>query len=351
MKQIVLLGAGGAAGRNFKKAVDYAVALRNDDPIRWHLVDSDMSALLLYPDNPHYNYLACVPDFHGLLANFNQFDMIHSQPEEGVEYLIQYRKFNPDVAHKVFDNSMTEYTLYRDKFKCQQEWVDKMHLSFWVKDAEMVGKKEFYKRLKNQPNGKLWLRAAEGAGSRGALPVSEYIQLKGWLSYWRNQDPKMRFILSDILTGPEYAVQMLWINGDLRISQARQRIAYLFSKQMPSGQSSTPSVSMSVVYREVYDAAYKAVTSLTREPHGIYGVDMKVNLTNEELVPTEINYGRFYTTSHQYMDYTPNPLNIPYEYASYILYDKIPSLRINSLPPGIMHYRGIDSEGKLVWQT
>jgi len=348
MKNIVLLGAGGAAARNFRKAVDYGVKLEGGEPISWFLVDSDAASLHLCQDGGNQQPVV-VPDFNMFMNGFTEFDMAHSQPEEGVEYLMQYCKFNPSAAHKVFPNNINEYKLYRDKFACQKVWIDKMALNFWVDDAELISKKTFYKHLSEQENGKLWVRCSEGAGSRGALPVSEYIQLRGWISYWRSQNPSMRFIISDILPGHEYAVQMLWIDGNLQISQARQRMAYLFSKQMPSGQSSTPSVSRSVVYPEVYAAAVNAVQSLTPSPHGVYGVDMKVN-EDRQLVPTEINYGRFYTTSHQYCDYEPSPLNIPYEYVKYVLYGDVPEVRINSLPANIMHYRGIDSEGRLMWQ-
>ena len=80
---------------------------------------------------------------------------------------------------------------------------------------------------------------------------------------------------------------------------------------MPSGQSSTPSVAVLSKDLRVPTLGAAAVGAVDVKPHGIYGVDMKEDVEGN-LKVTEINVGRFYTTSdfgatmgenlpHQYM--------------------------------------------------
>lgn len=346
MDKIAILGAGGAAGRNFKKAVDLGYERINKN-VRWQLIDSDPLALELCSlderNGNEYEYHA-ISDFDEVLGAVN-FDVIHSQPEQGVEFLIHNKK---KLGSRVFHNSLEEYDIYRDKLTCQTIWRSCLDIPFWIKKTADINKKTFNRKIVNQPNGKLWVRARTGAGSRAALPVSSYKQLQGWESFWKDKDPGVELIISDMLPGDEFAVQMLWINGKLIAAQARQRVDYLFGKQMPSGQSSTPAVSKICTDQEVYYTALFALKFLTPTPHGVYGVDMKRTHCGR-IMPTEINYGRFYTTSHQWAEYTPNPLNIPFDYIQWILRGTVPSKRVNSLPDDIVHVRGLDSNGVLLW--
>ena len=66
---------------------------------------------------------------------------------------------------------------------------------------------------------------------------------------------------------------------------------------MPSGQSSTPSVARTIHDRKVYDTAYLAIKAITPNPHGIYCVDLKES-SDQNIIPLEVNYGRFFTTSN-----------------------------------------------------
>lgn len=347
MKTIALIGAGGPAGRNFKKAVDAGYAELGEN-IRWRLIDANEYALSLCKKNERkgnqYEYIVS-QSFEEALSD-GDYDLIHSQPEEGVRYLLQNSSSFKD---KIFRHNIFEYDLFADKLKCQYNWRSYMDIPFWVSKVDGITRKSFNKKLNAQPEEKLWVRARKGAGSKAALPVFSFKELKGWESFWRHKDPSVQLVISDYLPGDEFAVQMLWIDGRLVASQARQRVDYLFGKQMPSGQSSTPSVAITCIDQRVYNAAVLAVKFLVRSPNGIYGVDMKKTYSGN-LMPTEVNYGRFYTTSHQWIDYKPNPLNIPFDYVRWAMDGTAPETRVNSLPEGIVHVRGLDSAGRLLWK-
>lgn len=346
MKTIALLGAGGAAGRNFMKAVDAGYASIGEN-IHWKLVDADQYALHLcrLDERQGNKYDYYVESSFARFAENEEYDFIHAQPEEGVKYILEHQHL---LKQESFGHNIFEYKLYQDKLKCQQNWRSYMDIPFWATKVTSVTRKDFNRKLLNQPSEKFWVRARRGAGSRAALPVHTYKELQGWESYWRHKDPEVELMISDFLPGDEFAVQMLWIEGRLVASQARERVGYLFGKQMPSGQSSTPSVSVTCTDKRVYHTALMAVKFLSRAPHGIYGVDMKKTYAGD-IMPTEINYGRFYTTSHQWIDYTPDPLNIPFDYVRWSLDKVMPRERINSLPNEIIHIRGLDSVGELSW--
>ena len=159
----------------------------------------------------------------------------------------------------------------------------------------------------------VWVRLNRGAGSIGALPVRTYEQAKNWIDYWADMKGQWHtnFMFCEHLPGREFAWQSLWHDGELIRGFPRERLEYVFGHLMPSGQSSTPSVAVLSKDLRVPTLGAAAVGAVDVKPHGIYGVDMKEDVEGN-LKVTEINVGRFYTTSdfgatmgenlpHQYM--------------------------------------------------
>jgi carbamoyl-phosphate synthase large subunit len=148
-------------------------------------------------------------------------------------------------------------------------------------------------------NPRVWLRAIRGAGSRASLPIDSFYQGDAWIDYWRSFRgiDYGDFMASEYLPGAEFAWQSLWHDGTLVTSQARERIEYIFGNLTPSGQSSSPSVARTVNRDDVNKAGEAAVRAVADRPHGVFCVDMKANGAGDPLV-TEINVGRFFTTSN-----------------------------------------------------
>jgi carbamoyl-phosphate synthase large subunit len=151
--------------------------------------------------------------------------------------------------------------------------------------------------LESRP--KLWVRARTGAGSRSSLPVTSTEQAGNWIEWWikeKNLDWS-DFQVSEFLPGEEYALQTIWQDGLLVSAEARVRISYLYGFLSPSGQSSTPSVARTTSKPEVYKLGLKAIRALDQHPNGVFCVDMKTDYDSVIKV-TEINAGRFFTTSN-----------------------------------------------------
>lgn len=95
----------------------------------------------------------------------------------------------------------------------------------------------------------------------------------------------------------------------------------------------------------VNDVATRAVKSIDKKATGIFCVDLRADKSNNP-VPTEINAGRFFTTSYFF---TKAGINMPYYYVKLAFGEEIPELpKYNAVPKGIYWIRHIDAPAVLV---
>jgi len=105
------------------------------------------------------------------------------------------------------------------------------------------------------------------------------------------------FMASEFLPGREFAYQSVWQEGRLVAGQVRERVEYLYGHLTPHGQTSTPSVARTVSNPAVDELSMSAIRALDPHPCGAYCVDIKEADDGSPRV-TEINAGRFFTTSN-----------------------------------------------------
>ena len=124
-------------------------------------------------------------------------------------------------------------------------------------------------------------------------------QALAWIRWWIDERGLRAsdFMVSEMLPGREFAYQSVWQDGELIAGQARERVEYLYGHLTPSGQTSTPSVARTVSIPAVDDLAKRAIRALDPRPRGVFCVDIKESATGVPKV-TEINAGRFFTTSN-----------------------------------------------------
>jgi carbamoyl-phosphate synthase large subunit len=148
-------------------------------------------------------------------------------------------------------------------------------------------------------HSKVWMRATRGAGSKAALPVTNFKQAHSWLQYWQTTKSMGydSFMVSEYLPGTDYAFTSVWREGKLITSAVRERLMYLYGFLSPSGTSSTPSVAKSVHNKSVNSICTRAIKAIDPNASGIFCVDLKSNSEGTPCV-TEINSGRFFTTSN-----------------------------------------------------
>lgn len=336
MKTILLTGAGGNASQNFVKSVKgYRVV--GVDSSKYHLETAKVDARYLIPRCDDPEYLDKLKE----VCRRESVDFVHPQPDVEVEFISLHR----DELPKTFLPSHEAIVLCHNKLKCNLKMRDAgvpVPRSFLVNRVADIP--ELMEEFRHE---KVWLRAVRGAGSRAALPVKSPRQAEEWIHYWRkNREMESKdFMLCEYLPGREFAFQSLWFDGELVTSAARQRIEYMFGNLMPSGQSSSPSVAKTVHRGDVNNIATRAVQAVDPRPHGIYCVDLK---ENEDGVPsvTEINIGRFFTTSDFF---TTLGCNMPEMYLKLAFDDVImPVDRYNAVPSDVFWVRGVDRQPTMV---
>jgi carbamoylphosphate synthase large subunit len=347
MRRILVTGAGGSPSYNYVQSLRdnpenekfYLVGL---DKNKYHLELADVDKKYLVPDfsnNGDYSI------FINKIIKDERIDFVHVQPEQDVLF---FSKNKEKIEAKTFLPKYKTVSLCQNKMQFVEALASKnipTPQAFQINSENDVAK--FVSKILNN-NKKAWIRAIKGAGSKASLPVNNSGQAKMWIKYWIEMKGMSYgdFMVSEFLPGEEYAFQSVWKNGEIIMSQARKRIEYLFGNLFVSGQSSSPSVAMTVNNRDVNEMAYNAIKSIDNKATGVFCVDLKTNKNGKVLV-TEINAGRFFTTSYFF---SKAGCNMPYYYTKLGMgdIDKTPYVQFDNLPEGFFWIRMVDMGYKLV---
>lgn len=347
MKRILVTGAGGAPGANFiaslRMVKEEGFYIVGADINKYHLeLTKDVDAKYILPAADSPDYL----DKLNSIIEREKIDFVHSQPEQEV-WKISTNK-EKVVAKTLFPKPETlSITTNKAEFnKLLQK--NGLHVP---KAYHLKSETDIQVALDDllRYQDRVWLRAIRGAGSRASLPVSTVLQAMGWIDYWT----KMKglqisdFMMSEFLPGGEYAFQSIWYEGELITSMTRKREEYLFGNLFPSGQSSSPSVAITVHRDDINELVTKTIKLVDPQATGIFCADIK---ENKDGIPCllEINAGRFFTTSN---NFSTAGLNMPYYYVKMALdgRESLPELpKYNGIPAGWYWIRLMDMGSKLV---
>lgn len=313
---MLLLGAGGNAGINFVKSLKLAakdIFVIGCDLDKYNLVSCNSDKKILLPQQSEDEKIALLLS----IIQAEKIDYLHAQPDPEVRFLLKHKS---RFAKYIFNHNLEIWEKFANKLFCQKTWKEQLQLGFSSYPLINIQQEPALFEEIIHRNGKAWIRAIRGAGSRAALPVKTLAQATCWASYWVEMKGMSYddFMVAEFLDGNEYAVQTFWVDGELIQSQARERLVYFFGSIMPSGQSSTPAVAKTVAEGDVYTTAYACIRAIDPRPHGIYCVDLKRN-SNNEAVPMEVNYGRFFTTSNFFANLN---VNTPFAVLDYFLNQK-----------------------------
>ena len=332
MKRIIVTGTGGSAGTNFIRSLRIS-------PEKFYIVGVDIDKYHIKLSQSDKNYLVPKCTEVGYIEKLNEIidkekiEFLHCQPDTEVKVLSE----NVNLLHaNTFLPSLKTINLAQDKYE-----FNKM-LAFNnipTPNAQIVNSPQDLRTFISSPS-KFWLRAIRGAGSLAALPITNPEQGEMWVNYWATRGIGWgEFMISEYLPGKEYAFQSIWKDGELITSAARERIEYLFQNRMPSGQSSTPTIAKSVHNNLVNIVASEAIKVLDNNANGVFCVDLKEDTKGFPCV-TEINVGRFFTTS---LFFSVAGSNMPYLYVKLGYGEKIPSQsQYNAVPKDLLWLRQID---------
>lgn len=350
MRRILVTGAGGSAAANFVHSLRLAPEpfyVVGTDTSKFHLELAPVDARYLLPPADDPGYL----DELNALVEMERVEVVHPQPEQ--EVLVLAREHERVRAATLLP-SVETVGICQDKatFAGRVAEAGLPAPQFARADDEDTLREATASMLENREQA--WVRAVRGAGARASLPVSSPDQAVAWVRYWieRQGLAFADFMVSEFLPGREFAFQSVWFHGRLVTSAARERLEYVFGHLMPSGQSSSPSVARTVHRDDVNELAARAVMAVDAEATGVFCVDLKEDESGRPLV-TEINAGRFFTTSNFLAE---AGANMPYTYVRLALGESLDGLpRFDAVEPDLYWVRMIDMGFKLVredeWQS
>jgi glutathione synthase/RimK-type ligase-like ATP-grasp enzyme len=340
--KVLLTGAGGSAAANFlaslrKAAHPYRVIGVDASPVRLHLSNADERYVLPRADDARFaEKLAAA-------IKATSADILHPQPDPDV---LAIGAIRDELGAATYLPSQEALRLASDK----SAFAAMMSTngvatpeSAHFKDLSAVGTvtESLLERCE-----RVWVRARRGAGSRASLPVSNASQAVAWVQWWIEEKglAASDFMVAEFLPGREFAYQSVWQEGELVAGQARQRVEYLYGHLTPHGQTSTPSVARTVLEPHVDELAIRAIRVLDEVPRGAYCVDIKEGSDRKPRV-TEINAGRFFTTSNFF---STAGLNMPDMLMRCALGEKPDRLGTSPLEPDLYWIRMVDMGYTLV---
>jgi biotin carboxylase len=342
VRRVLVTGAGGSAAANFVQSLRAAPEpfhVVGSDTRREHLELADVDVRYLLPpaDDPAY-----LDELNAVVAA-EAIEVVHAQPDPEVRLLASRAE---DVRARTFLPAAETVELCQDKAACAARLEsaevpvpETGHGDVHDAAAEILAR-----------HGKAWVRATRGAGARASLPVTTVDQAVAWARYWVEARGLAYedFMVGEFLPGREYAFQSIWRHGELVTSQARERLEYLYGHLTPSGQTSTPSVARTIQRDDVNEIAAGAVRAVDANANGVFCVDLKEGAHGTPQV-TEINAGRFFTTSNFL---TAAGANMPYLYVRLAYGEDVDGLPpFDAVEEGLYWVRMVDMGYKLVRES
>ena len=336
MIRLLVTGAGGSAAANFcdalrRSAREYELVGVDTDPVMLHLAPMAKRAMV-----PRFDRADYIEVLSSICSEY-RVDLVHPQPDVEVRVIAAHRE---DLPAQTFLPSDEALRIARDKYEFA---VTMQRQGIAVPDTAALDDPNTIEgtvanMLTRHP--KVWVRAKVGAGSRAALPVTSTAQAMAWIRWWEEEKGLRTsdFMVSEFLPGAEFAYQSLWQDGELIAGQTRERVEYLYGHLTPSGQTSTPSVARTVARPDVDALAQDAVRSLDALASGVFCIDIKEDRSGVPKV-TEINAGRFFTTSNFF---AAAGLNMPDMYVRVAMGESVERLGSSPLEPDIYWIRMVD---------
>jgi glutathione synthase/RimK-type ligase-like ATP-grasp enzyme len=342
MTTVLLLGAGGSAASNFHDALrrgerSYRVIGADCSPMRLHLSSADERTVIPRAGEGGYEDVIM-----GLCREW-QVDLVHPQPDPDVRALGTFRD---RLGPALFLPSQAALDLAADKARLASA-LSNAKVAVPMSEAfRSRGHAIEVTHSLLKDHERVWVRARQGAGSRASLPVRSSDQALAWIDWWVEERglAVSDFMASEFLPGREFAYESVWADGELVAGQARERLEYLYGHLTPSGQTSTPALARTVRKPELDALAQAAVRAIDPVPSGVYCVDAKEGTDGLPRV-TEINAGRFFTTSNFFAS---AGFNLPELYVRCALGERPGHLGSSPLPPDLYWIRMVDMGYRLI---
>jgi predicted ATP-grasp superfamily ATP-dependent carboligase len=333
--RIYIGGAGGAPSNNVIRSLRES---RRDD----YLIGATSTAsdlLLADTDEKHVVPHGNSADYRpALLRLFERTrpDFMHVQADYEVRSISRMREDIQALGVRLFLPDAEAVETCVDKYRSYEAW---RAAGIPVPRTILLHSPADLDRAFDELGPRVWIRATVGAAGRGALPTDDREFAARWIEHFGSNGG---FTAAECLTPRSVTWLSIWFEGELVVAQTRGRRSWNFGDRTLSGVTGITGVGETLSNPLVDEVAQAAIRAVMPQPHGVFGVDMTYD--NDGVPnPTEINIGRFFTTSYFF---TKAGLNMAEIYCDIALDRRFPDLprKINPLPDGLCWVRGMDVE-------
>jgi predicted ATP-grasp superfamily ATP-dependent carboligase len=333
VSRIYIGGAGGAPSNNVIRSLRES---RRDD----YLIGATATAsdlLLADTDEKHVIPHGNSSEYRAALLRLlerTRPDFMHVQADYEVRAISRMRVEIEALAVRLFLPSTETIETCVDKHRSYLAWRD---AGIPVPRTILLHSSGDLTRAFDELGPRVWIRATVGAAGRGALPTDDREFAALWLKRFGSHGG---FTAAECLTPRSVTWLSIWHEGELVVAQTRGRRSWNFGDRTLSGVTGITGVGETCSSPMVNEIAEAAIRAVAPQPHGVFGVDMTYDhkgIPN----PTEINIGRFFTTSYFF---AKAGLNMAEIYCDIALDGRFPDLprKINPLPDGLCWVRGMD---------
>jgi carbamoyl-phosphate synthase large subunit len=331
LKRLIVTGAGGAPALNFIKSLHLApepVYVIGADSNEFNLALSAADENHLVPTAADSDYVPVLKD----LIRETRADFLFAQPDPEIAVISEYRD---ELDIRTFLPSRETIRICQDKFLAFECWKR----AGMKVPATRLAQSQDDLRLMFNAFGELWLRPTIGAAGRGSLHAKDLESAIDWIEFNKGWGT---YTIAEYLSPHSVTWQSIWNQGELVVAQGRRRLSWAFGDRAMSGVTGITAVGVTVSDPILDDIAFKAITAIDPEPHGIFSVDMTYS-PDQVPNPTEINIGRFFTT---HLFFSQAGLNMPRILLKLAFGEEMPpiSRTMSPLPDGLVWIRGMDRE-------
>jgi len=338
MKNILVLGAGGAPSTNFVRSLrkdtrPYYIVGTDANPYYLARAETDTKYLVPKVDDPKF-----LPTLIRIIKK-EKINYLHIQNDKEVGFISSHRE---EIPTTVFLPTKKTISICQDKYASYTAWSN---AKLPVPETIPIQKPDDIAFALNKFNGSVWLRFTEGASGNGSIKIDNEKTGISWINFHNGWG---KFTGASVLEPDSVTWMSIWNEGTLVVAQGRKRLYWEMGHVAPSGITGVTGGGMTIADPQVDELSERAILAIDPKPHGLFGVDLTYDhqgIPN----PTEINIGRFFTTHHFF---TELGLNMPAIAVAIALGEKpvLPKKRINPLKPGWVWIRGVDFKPILIRQ-
>ncbi len=333
MNRVLVTYAGRTPGLNFCKSLRLAnedFFILGIDTNKYSIMWAEADEKLLVPECESDEYINLI----NKLVDKYSIDFIY--PSKSNKELLIISENRDKLKAKVFFPNKEEVLLFEDKWRTYEFLKDKgivrLPESYLVHDKKELREKFDY--LSNNGSKEVWIRRVYGSGGAGSIATSDYRLAECWIDRFNGWG---KFTLSKKLTKRTCTWSSIWKDGELIISQGREREYWEFADRAPSGVTGITGAQFARNDKEINEISLKVIKAISKRPNGVLGIDYTYD-EDGILNLTEVQASRLYSST---LFMATCGINLPYILYKTAMSEKI-DIKNNGIDPELLWVKYVE---------